>query len=101
MAKTPTPSAASLAAAAPASAVPVAEPTDLPATYEAGLRELEALVRRIESGDLALDDLLGTYKRGALLLTFCREKLEAIEAQVKVLDGTLLKPWSPGGIGKS
>ena len=100
MAKTPTPSAASSAPSASA-ASPAAEPTDLPDTYESGLRELEALVRRIESGDLALDDLLGNYERGALLLNFCRDKLQAIEAQVKVLDGTLLKPWSPGGIGKS
>ncbi len=96
MAKTPTSSAASLAAAASA-----LEPITLPDTYEAGVRELEALVRSIESGDLPLDNLLTSYQRGAQLLTFCRDKLQAIESQVKVLDGTLLKPWVPGGVGKS
>ena len=96
MAKTPTSSAASLTAAASA-----LEPITLPETYEAGVRELEALVRSIESGDLPLDNLLTSYQRGAQLLTFCRDKLQAIESQVKVLDGTLLKPWVPGGVGKS
>lgn len=96
MAKTSTSSAASLAAAASA-----LEPITLPETYEAGVRELEALVRSIESGDLPLDNLLTSYQRGAQLLTFCRDKLQAIESQVKVLDGTLLKPWVPGGVGKS
>ena len=105
MAKTPTSSAASTvpaaASAAAASAHPSIELTALPDTYEAGLRELEALVRSIESGDLPLDSLLVGYQRGALLLNFCRDKLQAIEVQVKVLDGTLLKPWVPAGVGKS
>ena len=55
---------------------------------------------KIESGDLPLDNLLVSYQRGAQLLNFCREKLQAIEVQVKVLDGTLLKPWVPGGVAK-
>ena len=55
---------------------------------------------KIESGDLPLDNLLVSYQRGAQLLNFCREKLQAIELQVKVLDGTLLKPWVPGGVAK-
>ena len=72
----------------------------LPDTYEAGLKELETLVRSIEAGDLPLDQLLTSYQRGAQLLTFCRDKLQAIETQVKVLDGTLLKPWVPGDVGR-
>jgi exodeoxyribonuclease VII small subunit len=76
------------------------EQSALPVTYEAGLKELEALVRRVESGDLPLDELLTSYQRGAQLLTFCRDKLQAIETQVKVLDGTLLKPWVAGDVGR-
>jgi exodeoxyribonuclease VII small subunit len=37
--------------------------------------------------------LLGHYQRGAQLLQFCRGRLEAIEAQVKVLENGQLKPW--------
>jgi exodeoxyribonuclease VII small subunit len=66
----------------------------LPATYEAALQELEALVASLESGQLPLDQLLIGYQRGAQLLAFCKDRLEAVETQIKVLEGTELKPWS-------
>ena len=69
--------------------------TNLPATYEAAQAELEQLVAKLESGDMALEQLLVGYQRGAELLKFCREKLTAVEEQIKVLDGGALKPWTP------
>ena len=95
MAKTPSAHAAS-APAAPASAtspMPLTEP--LPETYEAALSELERLVGAMEAGQLPLDRLLGTYRRGAELLNFCRTRLDAVEQQVKVLEDGQLKPWNP------
>ena len=65
----------------------------LPPSYEAALQELEELVDSLESGQLPLDQLLTGYQRGAQLLKFCRDKLEAVETQIKVLEGTELKPW--------
>ena len=65
-----------------------------PASYEAALDELEILVTRLESGQLPLDQLLSGYQRGAELLKFCRSKLEAVENQIKVLEGNELKPWN-------
>ena len=62
-------------------------------TYEEALAELDALVARMESGALPLDQLLAAYQRGAQLLTFCRGRLDAVEAQVKVLEEGQLKPW--------
>jgi exodeoxyribonuclease VII small subunit len=76
-------STSSASAAAPA----------LPATYEAALQELEGLVDSLESGQLPLDQLLTGYQRGAQLLKFCKDRLEAVETQIKVLEGTELKPW--------
>ncbi|OGB08937.1 MAG: exodeoxyribonuclease VII small subunit [Burkholderiales bacterium RIFCSPHIGHO2_12_FULL_61_11] len=67
--------------------------TSAPASYEAALQELEGLVASLESGQLPLDQLLAGYQRGAQLLKFCRDKLEAVETQIKVLEGTELKPW--------
>ena len=65
-----------------------------PATYEAALEELDQLVGLIESGKLPLEQLLTGYQRGAELLKFCRDKLEAVENQIKVLDEGALKPWT-------
>lgn len=66
-----------------------------PASYEAAMEELEKLTGLIESGQLPLEQLLAGYQRGAELLKFCRDKLQAVEEQVKVLDAGVLKPWAP------
>ena len=66
-----------------------------PASYEAALEELEQLVARLEAGDMPLAQLLTGYQRGAELLKFCRDRLEAVEDQIKVLDQGSLKTWTP------
>lgn len=73
------------------SPTPPASP--LPAHYEEALAELEALVAAMEGGQLPLDALLQNYRRGADLLNYCRERLDAVEQQVKVLEEGQLKPW--------
>ena len=69
-------------------------PSKPPASYEAALQELEELTSLIESGQLPLEQLLAGYERGAELLKFCRDKLQAVENQIKVLDEGTLKPWT-------
>jgi exodeoxyribonuclease VII small subunit len=64
-----------------------------PPSYEDALAELERLVSSMEGGQLPLDALLGSYQRGAELLNFCRSRLEAVEAQVQLLEDGQLKPW--------
>ena len=66
-----------------------------PASYEAALQELEQLVGRLESGDMPLEQLLGGYQRGAELLQYCRDQLQAVENQINVLDAGTLKTWIP------
>jgi len=80
---------------APAPAASASTPTPPPETYEAALSELERLVGAMEAGQLPLDRLLDSYRRGAVLLNFCRTRLEAVEQQVKVLEDGQLKPWNP------
>lgn len=65
-----------------------------PASYELALAELDSLVERMEGGQMPLDQLLDAYRRGAELLAYCRERLQAVEDQVKLLDEGRLKPWS-------
>ena len=82
-------------ASVPAAPQPTIPPEPLPETYEAALSELERLVGAMEAGQLPLDRLLDSYRRGASLLNFCRARLEAVEHQVKVLEDGQLKPWNP------
>jgi exodeoxyribonuclease VII small subunit len=67
--------------------------SDAPASYEQALGELERLVATLEGGQLPLDQLLASYRRGAELLGFCRERLEAVEEQVKILENGQLRPF--------
>lgn len=80
-------------ASAPSPAAASQDAPPLPLTYEEAMQELETLVRRLESGEMPLDQLLSGYQRGAALLQLCRDKLAAVEDQIKVLDDGALKPW--------
>ena len=63
-----------------------------PIGFEQALDELDALVRRMESGQLSLDDSIAAYRRGAELARFCQSKLASAEQEIKRLEGDLLKP---------
>ncbi len=68
----------------------------LPASFEAGLSELEGLIVALESGGAPLEDALAKYQRGVELLRFCEAKLADAEQRVRVLEGDDLKPFNPG-----
>lgn len=51
-------------------------------SFEDALAELEAIVNRLESGDISLDDAIAAYARGTELKQQCQKRLE--EAQLKV-----------------
>ena len=61
-------------------------------SFEKALDELESLVAKMEDGDLSLEQSLAAHKRGLELAKQCRERLEAAQQQVKVLEGEVLKP---------
>jgi exodeoxyribonuclease VII small subunit len=64
-------------------------------TFEQALDELDALVRRMESGELTLDESIAAYRRGAELARFCQSRLAQAEQEIKKLEGDLLKPLDP------
>ncbi len=61
-------------------------------TFEKALAELERTVQRMERGDLSLEQALAAHQRGLELAKFCQARLEAAQQQVKVLEGSVLKP---------
>jgi exodeoxyribonuclease VII small subunit len=67
--------------------------SDASPNYEQALAELERLVATMEGGQMPLDQLLASYRRGAELLGFCRARLEAVEEQVKILENGQLRPF--------
>ncbi len=72
--------------------------TDKPVTdmsFEEAMKELEAVVGRLESGDVPLEDLIKLYERGAALKEHCQKKLA--EAEEKVAQITLDGDGQPTG----
>ena len=67
-----------------------------PTSFESALSELEAIVGRMESGELSLEQSLSAYKRGAQLLQFCQAALKDAQQQVKILEGGLLQDFAGG-----
>ena len=53
--------------------------------FEQSLQELEALVLKMETGDLSLEDSLKEFERGVQLTRQCQEALTAAEQRVKLL----------------
>lgn len=51
-------------------------------SFEQALGELEKIVSQLERGDVALEDSIRMYERGAALKAHCETKLK--DAQIKV-----------------
>ena len=61
------------------------------------MAELTELVTQMEGGQLPLATSVVAYARGAELVKFCAGQLEKVDAQVKVLEGDMLKPFAGEG----
>ena len=53
--------------------------------FEAALSELDALVKKLEEGDLSLEQSLALYERGVQLSRFCHARLEEAERRIEIL----------------
>jgi exodeoxyribonuclease VII small subunit len=54
-------------------------------TFEASLQELEKIVRRLEDGDLPLEESLKLFEKGVRLSRECQERLNQAERRIEVL----------------
>jgi exodeoxyribonuclease VII small subunit len=52
-------------------------------SFEDALRALEEIVRRLESGDVPLDDSITLYERGEALRRHCQARLDAAQARIE------------------
>jgi len=52
------------------------------ASYEAAYEELQKIVSEIEQGKISVDSLSEKVKRAAVLIAFCKSKLQSTEADV-------------------
>ncbi len=56
-------------------------------SFEDALAQLEAIVDRLEEGDLDLADALARFEDGVQLTRHCQAQLEAAERKVEILTG--------------
>ena len=63
-------------------------------SFETSLHRLEQIVKKLEAGDLALDDALKLFEEGIHLSQQCQKQLEEAENKVEILlkkaDGKLV-----------
>lgn len=71
-------------------------------SFEAALKELEAIVSRLESGEETLEDSIRLYERGDALRARCADRLDAAQARIEAIrvdaDGRAagVKPFAAG-----
>jgi len=53
--------------------------------FEAAIAELESIVKKLEEGDLPLEQSLALYERGVTLSRFCHSRLEEAERRIEIL----------------
>lgn len=52
-------------------------------SFEDALRALEEVVRKLESGEVPLDDSISLYERGEALRKHCQARLDAAQARIE------------------
>lgn len=59
-------------------------PGDISAlSFEDALKALEEIVRKLEGGDVPLDDSISLYERGEALRLHCQARLDAAQVRIE------------------
>jgi len=66
-------------------ATPPAPPAGAPFDFEQAMADLEAVVARLEQGDVPLEEALTTFERGVALTRACQTALAQAEQKVELL----------------
>jgi exodeoxyribonuclease VII small subunit len=54
--------------------------------FESAIAELDGIVKKMEEGDLTLEQSMALYERGLRLSRFCHARLEEAEHRIEVLN---------------
>ncbi len=57
----------------------------IPLTFEKSLEKLESIVKKLESGELSLEDSIKAFEEGVRLAQNCGKKLDEAEKKVEIL----------------
>lgn len=74
--------------------------------FEQALADLEAIVHRLEEGELSMDEALASYECGIGRLKRCYQLLQAAETKVQLLSGVdeegnaVTEPFARGDEGQ-
>ena len=66
-------------------------------SYASAMKELQEIVRKIEQGDIGIDDLSAQVKRASVLIEQCRSQLSSTETDIQSILQNLEK--GEGGSG--
>jgi len=66
--------------------------------FEAALAELDAIVKKLEDGDIPLEQSLQLFERGVQLSRFCHARLEAAERRIEILNEKGQLQDAPAGL---
>ena len=68
--------------------------------FEDAIGRLEEIVRKMEAGDMTLEESLKAFEEGIKLARLCTKKLDEAERRVDILlkqdDGLIVKPFQEG-----
>ncbi|MBO5411406.1 MAG: exodeoxyribonuclease VII small subunit [Clostridia bacterium] len=55
--------------------------------YEKSVKELEAIVDKLENGNLSLEEMMKLYEKGTALADACSKSLDAAQLRITQLSG--------------
>ena len=64
--------------------------------FEKAITELEDSVKRLEDGDITLEESIAEYKKGMDLAAYCMEVLKKAEQEIYVYEENLYKKFEEG-----
>ena len=62
-----------------------AKPVTTELNFESAMDRLEKIVEQMESGELALEDLIVRYEEGMNLVKICQERLASAEQKIEII----------------